>query len=278
MPDARVRIAVRRQRDPESPSSLEAFEYVGPTHVSVLHVLEWINGHPASRVAPEGEAFEPIAYECSCEQGLCGACAMVVSGTPMLACQAFVDEVARSGVVEVGPLTKFPLVRDLVVDRTAMDEAMASMRSWLEGEALVTPRLATDQYQAGLCLMPAVAASRRAPTTRPGLLFCGAAGAVGLMGTVTKEPDDAHREDMRRAYQERFFSVCSKNGACERGLPGWPSHDDTRLSGQQGLRLGLLAAYRTASIAVCPPHGFRLPHKCDKVCLLTRRVFTRSAR
>ncbi|MFZ2757198.1 MAG: 2Fe-2S iron-sulfur cluster-binding protein [Atopobiaceae bacterium] len=218
MPDARVRIAVRRQRDPESPSSLEAFEYVGPTHVSVLHVLEWINGHPASRVAPEGEAFEPIAYECSCEQGLCGACAMVVSGTPMLACQAFVDEVARSGVVEVGPLTKFPLVRDLVVDRTAMDEAMASMRSWLEGEALVTPRLATDQYQAGLCLMCGCCLEA-CPNYAPGAPFCGAAGALGLMGTVTKESDEAHREDMRRAYQERFFSVCSKSGACERACP-----------------------------------------------------------
>jgi succinate dehydrogenase / fumarate reductase iron-sulfur subunit len=213
-----MRIAVRRQRDGESPARRETFGYDGPAHVSVLHVLEWINDHPGSRTSTADAPFEAIAYECSCEQGLCGACAMVVNDTPTLACQAFVDEVARDGLVEVGPLTKFPLVRDLVVDRSALEEAMIESHAWLEGDAKVTPRLAVHQYQAGLCLACGCCLEA-CPNYAPGDLFCGAAGAVGLMGTVTKEPDDAHREDMRRAYQERFFSVCSKNGACERACP-----------------------------------------------------------
>ena len=61
---------------------------------------------------PVGE----IAWECSCLQKKCGACAMRINGVPRLACDTKIGDL-KSKTVTLEPLKKFPVVRDLIVDR-----------------------------------------------------------------------------------------------------------------------------------------------------------------
>lgn len=221
-----MRIEIRRQRDQESPVRLETFSYDGPAHVSALHAIEWVNDHPESRVscaAPDGtpveEPFRPVVYEASCEQGICGACAMLVNGRPRLACKSFLDVVATGdGLVRLSPLSKFPLVSDLMVNRAALPAALVEMKAWQEGDAVVSERLARSQYEAGLCLMCGCCLEA-CPNYAKGDLFCGATGAICLMNAMTKESDDRHREEVSEAYRQRFYPVCTKSGACEKVCP-----------------------------------------------------------
>lgn len=65
-------IRIKRQADSSSESYCQEFVYDGEKHVTVVNVIEWLN----IRLSSAGLA--EIAYDNSCQHGLCGACAMVV--------------------------------------------------------------------------------------------------------------------------------------------------------------------------------------------------------
>lgn len=212
-----MRITILRQDGPGSAPYRETFSYEDEPHLSVMELLEYLNKHPESRVAGE-EPFRAIAYDCSCEQGLCGACAMVLNGRPCLACQEFCDEIAEHGAIEIRPLGKFDVIRDLMVDRTVLSEALAQMDSWLVEDALVPKRSFLNQYEAARCLQCGCCLEA-CPNYATGDLFVGAAGALGFMDAAGKVPKGAHKDEMDSAYRKRFFKTCSKNGACEKACP-----------------------------------------------------------
>lgn len=86
-----------------------------------------------------------LAWRSSCRMGVCGSCGMMVNGTPMLACNTQVKDVADD-VLLVAPLPNFGIVRDLVPDLRPMFEAHRAMQPWtLRGdrEEQLDP---TDQY------------------------------------------------------------------------------------------------------------------------------------
>lgn len=67
---------------------------------------------------------EPIAFDYSCRGRTCGRCAMALDGTPCLACVTLVDE---QGENLIEPLPGFPIVRDLIVDKTVMTRRIADI-------------------------------------------------------------------------------------------------------------------------------------------------------
>ena len=70
-----------------------------------------------------------ITWEHSCLQKKCGACAMIIDGKPALACDTRLSDCSGETVV-VEPLRKFPVVRDLMVDRSAMAEKLKEMKAY----------------------------------------------------------------------------------------------------------------------------------------------------
>jgi succinate dehydrogenase / fumarate reductase iron-sulfur subunit len=71
---------------------------------------------------------------------------MVINGSVRLACRTFVDEVSPKGkVITLEPLEKFPLVRDLVVDRVAAEQAQRELRTWVELDSQPSERAPTTQ-------------------------------------------------------------------------------------------------------------------------------------
>ena len=61
----------------------------------------------------------PIAYEANCLEEVCGSCTMLINGRVRQACSALVDRLLEEspGQIELRPMSKFPVIRDLVVDR-----------------------------------------------------------------------------------------------------------------------------------------------------------------
>lgn len=87
---------------------------------SVATAIVWINEHLSDIRDTDNNSVEEIAWACGCLQKRCGTCAMVIGGKPRLACDARLAEFEKQGSVTVEPLKKFPVVADLVVDRSAM--------------------------------------------------------------------------------------------------------------------------------------------------------------
>ena len=83
----------------------------------------------------KGEKVDPVVWEQGCLEEVCGSCSMLINGRPRQACTAL-DRPhtprTESGTITVAPLTKFPLVRDLIVDRSSMFENLKKVHAWIE--------------------------------------------------------------------------------------------------------------------------------------------------
>lgn len=108
----------------------EEFSLPLTPHLNVIGALMEIQKHPVTK---EGIATTPVAWEQGCLEEVCGSCSMLIQGKPRQACTALLEAyVQKEGdVVTLAPFTKFPLIRDLVVDRTQMFEALKKVRAWI---------------------------------------------------------------------------------------------------------------------------------------------------
>jgi fumarate reductase iron-sulfur subunit len=80
-------------------------------------------------------ALDPtLAYRFACRVGMCGSCAMTVNGRARWTCRTHVDQVARDGRLEIGPLANLPVVRDLVTDMTAFFDKWAGAHGRFQGD------------------------------------------------------------------------------------------------------------------------------------------------
>lgn len=76
-----------------------------------------------------------LAYRFACRVGMCGSCAMTVNGRPRWTCRTHVDQVAKGGSLEIGPLRNLPVIRDLVADLREFFDKWARARGQFHGTA-----------------------------------------------------------------------------------------------------------------------------------------------
>ena len=123
-------VVILRQHGPGQSSYWERHTINYEADMNCISVLQKVAAQ--SRTA-EGNPVAPVAWECNCLEEVCGACTMVINGRVRQACTALVDRLLedRPGEIEIRPMTKFPVVRDLMVDRSRMFETMKKIRSWV---------------------------------------------------------------------------------------------------------------------------------------------------
>ncbi len=98
--------------------------------MNVNSALQQIQKYPQTT---EGKEVAPVVWEAACLEEVCGSCTMVIDGRVRQACSALVDQIAPKGeVITIEPMSKFPVVRDLVVDRARMFEDMKRVKAWIE--------------------------------------------------------------------------------------------------------------------------------------------------
>lgn len=127
-----IRFEVKRQTSKDSTSFWHVFEIPYREDANVISTLMEIRKNP---VTIEGQLVEPVAWEAACLEEVCGTCTMYVNGHIRQACTALIDEVGilqgETLVVKLEPMTKFPLVRDLIVDRTKMFNDLIKIKGWV---------------------------------------------------------------------------------------------------------------------------------------------------
>jgi succinate dehydrogenase / fumarate reductase iron-sulfur subunit len=98
---------------------------------NVISSLMEIQKNPINK---QGQKTTPVAWEQGCLEEVCGSCSMLINGKPRQSCTALIPsliEESRSSTIVLAPFTKFPLVRDLVVDRTQMFESLKKVKGWI---------------------------------------------------------------------------------------------------------------------------------------------------
>jgi succinate dehydrogenase / fumarate reductase iron-sulfur subunit len=110
-----IRVRVLRQDAPGEESYWERFTIPYEPNMNVISVLQRIAALSKSH---DGRRVAPVAWDCSCLEEVCGSCTMLINGRVRMACSSLVDNLfAESpGEIELRPMTKFPVVRDLCVE------------------------------------------------------------------------------------------------------------------------------------------------------------------
>lgn len=130
-PDTRVvRVRIRRQDGPTHPPRWEAFDVPVSTGANVTSVLQWIAANP---VTVEGKKTTPVVYDAGCLEEVCGSCTMVINGRVRQGCSALINQFRgdSSDEITLEPMSKFPVLRDLSVDRSRLFSQLKRMRSWV---------------------------------------------------------------------------------------------------------------------------------------------------
>ncbi len=132
MAEPTVRLKILRQDGPDRKDTRrwEEFELPLAPRMNVVHALQQIQRNPVTK---DGKQVAPVAWECSCLDEVCGACTMIVNGRVRQACSAIVEDLAPKGqTLVLEPMSKFPLVRDLMVDRSRMFEDLKRVHGWID--------------------------------------------------------------------------------------------------------------------------------------------------
>src|SRR5438034_182299 len=121
-----VAVRVKRQAGPREAARWEEFSLKWRPSMNVIICLRDIAENPVTR---DGKKTTPITYDSNCLEEICGSCAMRINGKARMACSSLVDNLEQP--IKVEPLSKFPLVRDLSVDRSVLFENLKAVKAWI---------------------------------------------------------------------------------------------------------------------------------------------------
>ena len=160
IPAARmVRVRVLRQDVAGGESYWERFEVPYEPNMNVISVLQKIAALARSR---DGRRVAPVAWDCSCLEAVCGSCTMLINGRTRMACSALVDRLVEEDgeEIELRPMSKFPVVRDLVVDRRRLFRSLERVKAWVPVDGSydhgpgprISPEEQEDAYPLAECI------------------------------------------------------------------------------------------------------------------------------
>ena len=121
-----VHFKIKRQMDRTSRPFWEDFEVPYRAGMNVIIALLDIAKNPVTK---SGKKTTSIAWDCNCLEEVCGACTMVINGKVRQSCSALVDKLEQP--IRLEPMSKFPVVRDLKVDRQFMFDALKRVKAWI---------------------------------------------------------------------------------------------------------------------------------------------------
>jgi succinate dehydrogenase / fumarate reductase iron-sulfur subunit len=121
-----VEIKVKRKLKPDGASYWETFPVAARPGLNVIGALMAIAEQP---VTVEGKPSVPISYDANCLEEVCGSCAMLINGRVRMACSSLVEKLEQP--VRLEPLSRFPIIRDLQVDRSRLFDDLKRVKAWI---------------------------------------------------------------------------------------------------------------------------------------------------
>ncbi len=113
----------------------EEFELPLLPSSNVISGLMAIQQNPINR---EQKRVEPVVWDQGCLEEVCGSCSMLINGRPRQACTALIEPIIQktgSSTITLAPFSKFPLVRDLIVDRGMMFDNLKRVQAWVDADS-----------------------------------------------------------------------------------------------------------------------------------------------
>ena len=126
-----ISVKIKRQASPDAAAVTETFSIPYRPNMNITSLLGEIALNP---VTITGSNTTPITYDSNCLEEICGSCAMLINGKAMMACSALVDKLQNgdpNSTITLAPLSKFPVVRDLAVDRSVLFENLKAVQAWV---------------------------------------------------------------------------------------------------------------------------------------------------
>lgn len=130
VPGRTVRFRIARCDGPGKPTRWETFAVKPEPGGNILSCLQQIAANP---VTLDGQRTTPVTWDSGCLEEVCGACTMVINGKVRQSCSALLDVIAPNDGDEVTlePMQKFPVVRDLWVDRSRLFHNLKRVKAWV---------------------------------------------------------------------------------------------------------------------------------------------------
>lgn len=205
-------------------------EFAVPFHsgINVIAALMEIQKNPINK---EGKKTTPVVWEQGCLEEVCGSCSMLINGKPRQSCTALIEPYIQqtgSSTIALAPFTKFPLIRDLCVDRSRMFESLKKVKAWIPVDGTwdtgsFGPKISQEAQEALYVLstcMTCGCCSEACPQYHPDSPFMGPAALSQIrlfnahpVGELQKE------ERLREALGEEGIAGCGNAQNCVRVCP-----------------------------------------------------------
>jgi len=252
-----ITLRVWRQAGPKEPGKFVDYpsKNLSP-HMSFLEMLDVVN----DELTAKGE--EPIAFAHDCREGICGTCSCTINGKPhgpgrgVATCQVYMRSFRDGDVVTVEPFRAeaFPIIKDLITDRTAFDRIQqaggfitARAGSAPDANAIPVPKPDADlAMDAATCIGcgACVAACKNASA----MLFVAAkVGHLGLLPQGQAERDKRVLA-MVHTMDELGFGNCTNQYECSAACPKLISHDFIARMNRDYFNASLRSAFRSDSM------------------------------
>lgn len=222
-----LKLKIWRQRSADEKGKFEQYSVAANEHMSFLEMLDVLNQDLIEKKQ------DPVAFDHDCREGICGACSMVIDGRPhgpnsgTTTCQLHMRFFKNGDTVTIEPFRarSFPVIKDLVVDRSAFDRIIqaggyisVNTGQAIDGNAIpIEKDLAGKSFDAAACI--GCGACVAACPNGSAMLFTSAkASHLGLLPQGAVE-QDRRVVNMVKQMDLEGFGNCSNVGACEAECP-----------------------------------------------------------
>lgn len=222
-----LHLKIWRQADPGSPGQFVDYVVEGQPDLSFLELLDVLN----ERLIQAGEL--PVEFDHDCREGICGSCGMVINGQAhgpqerTSVCQLYLRQFEAGDHLTVEPwrATAFPVIKDLVVDRSALDRITmaggyitARVGSAPEANGIPVPKEAADRaFDDAACI--ACGACVAACPNASASLFT--AAKISHLAQLPQGHPERKSRVLRMTEQmaQEGFGDCSNHGECQAVCP-----------------------------------------------------------
>ena len=223
----RISLRVWRQKGPSVPGALAVYDVpdISPD-MSFLEMLDIVN----ERLATDGE--EPIAFDHDCREGICGSCGLMINGQAhgpqqgTATCQLHMRKFNDGDTIVVEPwrATAFPVIKDLVVDRSAFDDIVSAggfisivTGSAPEANLIPVPYQAAESAMDAAACIGCGACVAACPNSAAQLFTSAKIAHLNLL--PQGQPERWTRVEAMVDTMEEFFGSCTNHGECEAACP-----------------------------------------------------------